>query len=217
MDLPVAERPPAGGRHRRRRPAAVPLPPATGAAGGTRRSSSGCCVRQGAVEGARAGAHRPRRRGDDAGARLRGRRTAARPGLLPDRQRRLRRGATAASGSPRSAAARAQAAGRLVFCFTGKSGVEHCITIDDPATSRRWSDAAPPRAATTGCWRGRTGRLARARPGRVNDYVRETTGIEATAKDFRTWHATVIAAAALAETAEPGETKASRKRAVSRR
>ena len=48
----------------------------------------------------------------------------------------------------------------------------------------------------------------------VNDYVREVTGLEATAKDFRTWHATVLAAAALAETDEPGETKASRKRAV---
>ena len=41
------------------------------------------------------------------------------------------------------------------------------------------------------------------------------TGLDATAKDFRTWHATVLAAAALAETDEPGETKASRKRAVS--
>ena len=44
--------------------------------------------------------------------------------------------------------------------------------------------------------------------------MRETTGLDATAKDFRTWHATVIAAAVLAETDEPGETKASRKRAV---
>ncbi len=51
-------------------------------------------------------------------------------------------------------------------------------------------------------------------PDIVNDYVREVTGLEATAKDFRTWHATVLAAAALAETEEPGETKASRKRAV---
>ena len=53
--------------------------------------------------------------------------------------------------------------------------------------------------------------------GDVNDYIRACFGIEATAKDFRTWHATVIAAAALAETDEPGETKASRKRAVSAR
>ena len=51
-------------------------------------------------------------------------------------------------------------------------------------------------------------------PDLVNDYVRESTGLESTAKDFRTWHATVLAAAALAETPEPGHTKASRKRAV---
>jgi DNA topoisomerase IB len=38
--------------------------------------------------------------------------------------------------------------------------------------------------------------------------------MDATAKDFRTWHATVIAATALAETTEPGDTKASRRRAV---
>jgi DNA topoisomerase IB len=52
-------------------------------------------------------------------------------------------------------------------------------------------------------------------PDLVNTYVRESTGLEATAKDFRTWHATVLAAAALAESPEPGQTKASRKRAVS--
>ena len=51
--------------------------------------------------------------------------------------------------------------------------------------------------------------------GQVNDYIRATTGLDATAKDFRTWHATVLAAAALAVSEEPGATKASRKRAVS--
>ena len=35
-----------------------------------------------------------------------------------------------------------------------------------------------------------------------------------TAKDFRTWHATVLAAVALAESPERGDTKASQKRAV---
>ena len=35
-----------------------------------------------------------------------------------------------------------------------------------------------------------------------------------TAKDFRTWHATVLAAAALAASDEPGDTKRSRQRAV---
>ena len=39
-------------------------------------------------------------------------------------------------------------------------------------------------------------------------------GGDLTAKDFRTWHGTVLAAAALAASEEPGDTKASRKRAV---
>jgi DNA topoisomerase IB len=38
--------------------------------------------------------------------------------------------------------------------------------------------------------------------------------MEATAKDFRTWHATVLAAASLAASGEPGGSRASRKRAV---
>ena len=62
---------------------------------------------------------------------------------------------------------------------------------------------------------GRQAAGATSAPSDVNDYIRTCFGIEATAKDFRTWHATVIAAAALAETDEPGKTKASRKRAVS--
>lgn len=48
----------------------------------------------------------------------------------------------------------------------------------------------------------------------MDDYLRDTAGEEITAKDFRTWHATVLAAEALAGTEEPGESKASRRRAV---
>lgn len=105
---------------------------------------------------------------------------------------------------------------KLTFCFVGKSGIEHSIEIDDEPVitvldvmrRRRgggdellaWKDGSK--------WRDLDST-------QVNTYVREVTGMEATAKDFRTWHATVLAALALAETEEPGETKASRKRAVS--
>ena len=104
---------------------------------------------------------------------------------------------------------------RMVFCFVGKSGIEHSIEIDDPLAVaavetmrrrrgggdrllaykdlRRWS---PVDAAT------------------VNDYLRDTTGAEITAKDFRTWHATVLAAESLATSDESGTSAASRKRAV---
>jgi DNA topoisomerase IB len=105
---------------------------------------------------------------------------------------------------------------RLVFAFVGKSGVEHRIEIDDlvvveaiEVMRRRRGDDARLLAYKEGrSWRA-------ILPELVNGYVRQSTGLEATAKDFRTWHATVLAAAALAETPEPGHTKASRKRAVS--
>ncbi|MGY2700465.1 DNA topoisomerase IB [Nocardioides sp. HB32] len=105
--------------------------------------------------------------------------------------------------------------GRLVFAFTGKSGVDHRIEIDDPVVietieimrRRRGADARLLAYKNSRGWRSLLPEL-------VNDYVRSTTGLQATAKDFRTWHATVLAAAALAETQEPGDTKASRKRAV---
>ena len=104
----------------------------------------------------------------------------------------------------------------LRFTFTGKSGIEHDITIDDRSATEAL-DVMRRR-------RGGGDRLLAWKDGRhwkdlsssdVNDYIRTCFGIEATAKDFRTWHATVIAASALAETDEPGQTKASRKRAVS--
>jgi DNA topoisomerase-1 len=105
--------------------------------------------------------------------------------------------------------------GELVFCFTGKSGIEHCVRIDDPL--------AIAAVDTMRRRRGGGDRLLAYRQGRlwtpldamsVNGYLREVTGAEITAKDFRTWHATVLAAASLASSDEPGESKASRKRAV---
>ena len=49
----------------------------------------------------------------------------------------------------------------------------------------------------------------------VNDYLRDLSDADFTAKDFRTWHATVLAAVALARM-EPSKTKTGKRRAVSR-
>jgi DNA topoisomerase IB len=104
---------------------------------------------------------------------------------------------------------------RLIFCFTGKSGVEHCIEIDDPATVEALETMRRRRGGGDRLLAWKEGRSWQPLDSaRVNDYVRDTTGLDATAKDFRTWHATVIAAAALAESPEPGQSKASRKRAI---
>jgi DNA topoisomerase IB len=103
----------------------------------------------------------------------------------------------------------------LVFAFVGKSGVEHEITIDDKAAVEALEIMRRRRAPAEAellAWR-EAGRWHDLDAGHVNDYVRSVTGMDATAKDFRTWHATVLAAAALASSDEPGDTRASRKRA----
>jgi DNA topoisomerase IB len=105
---------------------------------------------------------------------------------------------------------------RLVFAFVGKSGVEHRIEIDDAVVVEAIDVMRRRRGSDLRLLSYKEGRSWRSvLPALVNEYVRSSTGIEATAKDFRTWHATVLAAAALAETPEHGETAASRKRAVS--
>jgi DNA topoisomerase IB len=72
--------------------------------------------------------------------------------------------------------------------------------------------------------RGGGGRLLAYRNGRcwhdvtaadINDYLREVSGGEFTAKDFRTWHATVLAAVGLA-VSEGAVTAAARRRAIAR-
>ncbi len=103
----------------------------------------------------------------------------------------------------------------LVFRFVGKSGIEHLITItDEPVLDalqlmRSRRDHGPRLLAY------RDGsRWTDLSSGTVNAYLAELFGGRMTAKDFRTWHATVIAAEALAASDEPGDTAASRKRAV---
>jgi DNA topoisomerase I len=105
--------------------------------------------------------------------------------------------------------------GVMVFRFIGKSGIEHTVEIDDPlviaALDRMRNRRSPSR------------RLLAYRQGHgwsdldaasVNEYLSELLDGEMTAKDFRTWHATVLAAVALGQSAEPGDTKASRRRAI---
>jgi DNA topoisomerase IB len=103
---------------------------------------------------------------------------------------------------------------RLVFCFIGKSGVEHCIEIDDPLSVSAVETMRRRRSKDPRLMAYKAQRWSALDASRVNDYLRTTTGGEMTAKDFRTWHATVLAAAALAASDEPGDTATSRKRAI---
>jgi DNA topoisomerase-1 len=104
--------------------------------------------------------------------------------------------------------------GRLVFRFTGKSGIEHTIAIDDPAVIAAVASMRRRRGGERLLAYRDAARWADLDAVRVNAYLHGLLGGELTAKDFRTWHATVIAATALALSPETGHTSTSRKRAV---
>jgi len=60
------------------------------------------------------------------------------------------------------------------------------------------------------------GRWQDVRSGDINAYLKEATGGDFSAKDFRTWTATVLAAMALAVSGEVAGTKTGRQRAITR-
>ncbi|GGL28915.1 DNA topoisomerase [Phycicoccus endophyticus] len=103
----------------------------------------------------------------------------------------------------------------LVFRFVGKSGVEHAVTISDPQVIEALEHMRRRRGGSARLLAYReSSRWADLQAAAVNEYISQMVAEDLTAKDFRTWHATVLAAVALAQSPEPGETLASRRRAV---
>jgi DNA topoisomerase I len=97
------------------------------------------------------------------------------------------------------------AGGALVFDYPAKSGKRRLQAVVDP-------DVYDVVAALK---RRRGERLFRIRSTDINLYIKDATGGDFSAKDFRTWHATVLAAVALA-VSERATTPTARKRAINR-
>jgi DNA topoisomerase IB len=95
--------------------------------------------------------------------------------------------------------------GMLVFDYPAKSGKRRVQAVVDP-------DVYEFVAALK---RRRRRRLLGIRSPEVNAYIKEHTGGDFSAKDFRTWHATVLAAVALG-VSERAETRTGRQRAITR-
>jgi DNA topoisomerase I len=95
--------------------------------------------------------------------------------------------------------------GMLVFDYPAKSGKRRVQAVVDPEV---YEVVAKLKAR-----RGR--RLFSIRSADINAYVKEVTGGDFSAKDFRTWHATVLAAVALA-VSERATSPTARKRAITR-
>jgi DNA topoisomerase IB len=103
----------------------------------------------------------------------------------------------------------------LRFCFTGKSGIEQEVTIEDEDVVRALTVMRRRRGGSDRVLAYKQGSRWRDLDAQqVNAYLAGLVDADLTAKDFRTWHATVHAAVALASSPEPGDTKASQRRAV---
>jgi DNA topoisomerase-1 len=101
------------------------------------------------------------------------------------------------------------------FHFRGKSGIEHAIDLEDPRLAkiiRKCQDL--PGEELFACVDD-DGITHDIKSDDVNDYLHEITGQDFTAKDFRTWAGTVLAAQALQEF-EQVDSQARRKRNVVR-
>ena len=108
--------------------------------------------------------------------------------------------------------------GVLTFDYTAKSGKHLHKSLAEPevaaviATLKRRRSGGEELLA----WRGPAGEWVDVKSGDINAYLRAATGGEDSAKDFRTWSATVLAAIGLAVSTGVAASPTARKRAVTR-
>ena len=104
----------------------------------------------------------------------------------------------------------------VVFDFPAKSGQQRVQSIRDAAARRAIEAMHRRRSGPEDLLAYRAGReWVDVRSDDINDYIHEKIGDEFTAKNFRTWHGTVLAAVALAGEEQP-RSEAASKRAISR-
>jgi DNA topoisomerase I len=89
----------------------------------------------------------------------------------------------------------------LRFEFRAKSGIQQAVDLQDPKLARTVKRSQDLPGQTLFQYIDEDGAQQTVDSGDVNDYVREVTGQDFTAKDFRTWAGTVLAACALREVA----------------
>jgi DNA topoisomerase-1 len=103
---------------------------------------------------------------------------------------------------------------RVLLSFPGKSGQPWESEIADPDLAAAIAELKRRGGrARLLAWRDDEGRWHPLSAAEINDDVRDRTGGEFTAKDFRTLHGTVTAAVSLARSG-PGETPTARKHAI---
>lgn len=105
--------------------------------------------------------------------------------------------------------------GAVEFRFRGKSGVQHAVRVQDRRLARIIRGTRELPGQDLFQYVDDDGALHSVGSADVNDYLRAISGEDYTAKDFRTWHGTLLAALALRETG-PAGTAAEAKRNIVR-
>jgi DNA topoisomerase I len=103
---------------------------------------------------------------------------------------------------------------RTFFCYTAKGGIERETEITDRPTAtvvRQLLERPADAGADLLAYRTDDGEWRDVTSDEINGYLKEISDAEITAKDFRTWNATVLMAAVLAETPPPRSRTARRK------
>jgi DNA topoisomerase I len=88
---------------------------------------------------------------------------------------------------------------RLVFKFTGKHQIKHRRILVDEELAALVIDIKSLKGSKLFQYHGEDGRVRSVSPRDVNEYIKATTAAEFSAKDFRTWGGTLLAAVKLAE------------------
>jgi DNA topoisomerase IB len=105
----------------------------------------------------------------------------------------------------------------MVFDYPAKSGKRQVRAVVDPQALEVVAALKRRRGGGDELLAYKEGRRwADLRSDDINEYIKHITGADYSAKDFRTWNATVLAAVALAVTGEVAGTKSGRKRAATR-
>jgi DNA topoisomerase IB len=105
----------------------------------------------------------------------------------------------------------------LRFDYPAKSGKQRVQNVVDPEIATLVTTLKRRRAGGQELLAFRDGRRWHdVRSADINAYLKNVTGEDVSAKDFRTWGATVLAAVAVAVSGAAAETKTARKRVVTR-
>jgi DNA topoisomerase I len=103
----------------------------------------------------------------------------------------------------------------VVFDYVAKSGQERYVALADDLVRQAVRDLLRRRGGGPELLAYRDGKTWHdVSSADINAYIKEQVGDDVSAKDFRTWHGTVIAAVALATANEKARTTSARKRAV---